>query len=190
MRWHWHEHEGDCGEHCDQECRSAIELGRRMRYLVEQNGVLQAGQRTLSEQLEAIALGVLLLTDRTGGPPQPVPVTVSLTVEGEPVSDITIPIGDQQTVGYTEADANGNQVTPADGTSVAWSGDNDGVATVFDNGDGTAVIHSVAVGSANVVVTVTLPDGTTLTGSAAVTVAAGAPVTVDVVAIGEPTPNV
>ncbi len=67
------------------------------------------------------------------------------------------------------ADAKG---APADGVTDKWSGDNDAVGTVVDNGDGTATFTPVSVGTVNISVVGANADGTTATATDSVTVTA------------------
>jgi hypothetical protein len=95
----------------------------------------------------------------------------------------TLVVTDQQSDSLTVSAVDAAGFSTPDAGPFNWSVDNTAVATVTDNGDGTAKVQAVAPGSANV----TSTDANSLTGSLAVTVNPG-PASSLVITAGTPTP--
>lgn len=81
----------------------------------------------------------------------------------------TLSITDQQSDSLTVSAVDAEGFATPDAGPFTYSVDNAAVATVTDNGDGTATVHAVAPGDANV----SCADANGVTGTLAVTVVAG-----------------
>lgn len=78
----------------------------------------------------------------------------------------------------TAADAKGNATTP----TFAFSVSDPTILGLVDNGDGTAVVSALALGTTDATATATDADGSTASGSLSITVTAGPTATVTVTA--------
>ena len=111
------------------------------------------------------------------------PASATIAFEGGNMSDITVPDTTTSltaTVAYEDADSD-----PATPVSVpAWSSSDESIATVDASADPTGVTCAVtllgALGSATISAAETNTDGTVVTGSGTITVAAAEPATGDV----------
>ena len=101
----------------------------------------------------------------------PVEDPVSVTLIPGALMPVTLNPGQTVTYSYTEQNADGTNVDVIVGTP-AFSTPDANLATVVDNGDGTATVTAVAVGTSELGLTVTFADAVQVSTTDAVTIEA------------------
>lgn len=129
------------------------QLFRRLRHIAEQNDEI---------------------LDLLRPPVAQEPVSVTLLIQGADMPPVNFAPGQAVPCSYTEQNADGSNVDQLVGTP-SWSVPDGNVASIVDNGDGTATLTAVGEGATSVDLSVTLPSGNVLSASDGVTVAVPVP---------------
>ncbi len=123
---------------------SVVDRLRRHRQELELLGeALDAALEIIDRQADVIAALTRNIVN---------PASSEVTLERNPM---LIGATSQASIDYLKADGSPDSAPP--GTTVAWSSDNDAVATV----DASGLVTGVSAGNATIAATSTFPDGTT-----------------------------